>query len=211
MKCLDGDTLGLVLEYTTLHEAVRLLLGVFGQPLSYTKLCHVLSKRARQLLLQQISRLLLFSASKSTRRVGLLELSEWNGVRIWSVGSLAILRKCSICFATVQWKDPGWTTDASMLCWRHYQQTHQRHIATSKELADLCCTTSVPKAVKRKYEELHMRRKKTAIGAYLYYIEPIQTFIMDYADKRRLALREPTLRHLSASSLQNAQPTEPFA
>lgn len=189
MNYLDGDALGVVLEYATLHEAVRLLTDDNCKPVPYGKLCRVLSKRACTALLQRVSSSLLFSPLDSVRSIAVLQDSA-----LWQRGAIAVLRRCSYCPAKVQWKDPGWTTDASLLCWRHYQHQYQGQIKTAKELAEMCGSKSIPRVVKRKYTDLQLQRKKTAIGAYLYFIEPLQAVIQQCAAKRHRPVPDESSR-----------------
>jgi hypothetical protein len=170
---MDGDAVSIVLQYTTLHESVRLLLGMHGKPLAFSCLRQFLSSSALENLMLRLSNWMLFCPTSIITQGD-------NPEQMWKKGSIAVLQRCEQCHAIIRWKNPGWTPDANLLCWLHYRAVHHNDIKTATELSHLCGTLRVPRPIKRKYQEMQLLCKKTAIGANLYYIKPIYSAIMRY-------------------------------
>ena len=185
MDNMDGDSLGIVLQYTNLSEAIRLLKGIYHR-LSYKKLKQVLSKGALQQLMTRMSNWLLFCPA--LENVGALTPCAANFNIIWMKGSSNIPRRCENCYSVVRWKNPGWTSDAKLICWWHYQKIHHRDIKTTTELANMCKSKTIPRGVKRKYQDLQLKIKRTSIGASLYYIPPIRKAIKDYVQDQYMLM-----------------------
>ena len=184
MDHVNGDVFGIVLQYTTLHETIRLLRSVHGNSgrLPLAKLRKVLSNGALRDLITRIGTWLLFCPILQS--IGALTPTPENFQFIWKTGMMEIPKRCDFCYSIVRWKSPGWTPDAKLVCWWHYQKTHHKDIKTTLELAKLCSATRIPRSVQHKYEELGMKTKKTGMGARLYYIPPIKKIIREFSKKK---------------------------
>jgi hypothetical protein len=170
---IPGDMVGLVCEYQTIQEAVRFLIALCGSGASFRVLQLKISPWCLKNLIDRLSTALCYKAATCKSMA-----------RVWDAARVTIMQRCMMCMSAITWKKPGWTTDEDLLCWMHYTEVHRTEIKTSAELAQLCGTSQVPAAIKRKYADLGYNRKKTRTRAQLYYITPLVSLIRQYQRQR---------------------------